>query len=470
MSAVTIKIVRIGLFLGLIIFVLSSQELLESFQDGEGIFSDGQDMGQDIAIDPEGNVYVTGYGFREESSFDFVTLKYDAEGNLIWEKRYNGPANSSDYAQAIEVGPEGSVYVVGHSNGIDTSLDATIVKYDKHGHLLWMRRYDGPAQKDDWAYDVARSPDGGIVIAGYSFGQRTEHDYLVLKYSADGEHLWTARHNPPRNRDDVCQGLAIDAKGNVYVTGIDRTQETAYDMATLKYDARGRLNWLARHAGPAQAFDAAKDIAVDPDGNVFVTGYSFAGETEYDVVTIKYDAEGQERWAKSYDGPSHLIDCGLELAVSRDGGVFVAGLSIDPDSGADCLLIHYDAEGNQVWLSRFSGSGNGGDVPQSVALDSESNVIVAGYSRGQETGRDCYVIKYEIQGSQLWLQRYDGGSNDEDAVTAMTVDPEGCIHVTGYCHSRETGYDFVTLKYSPEGQLLWTALYPGRQSEDSCGK
>lgn len=462
MSSKTKKRIRIGLFIGLIVLFLSSTELLESYEDGMGSFSAGRDMAQDVAVDQEGNVFVTGYGFGGESHFDFITLKYDSEGNLVWAKRYNGPANSSDYAQALEVDQEGSVYVVGHSNGIDTSLDATIVKYDKDGHLLWIRRYDGPGHRDDWAYNVTRSPDEGIVVAGYSFGQGTEHDYLVLKYNPDGVLLWTARYNPPRNRDDVSERMVVDLNGNVLVTGIVRNVGTEYDMATLKYNAKGEEMWLACYAGPEKNYDAAKDIGVDLDGNVFVTGYGFVGETEYDVVTVKYDAEGQVRWMVKYDGPSHLIDSGLELAVMPDGGVLVAGVSLDPDTGADCLLIRYDGEGNQVWLSRFNGPGNGADVPRSLALDAESNMIMAGYSRGIGTGRDYFVIKHDDQGRQLWLKRYDGPGSDEDVATAMTVDTGGFIYVTGYSYDRETDFDYETLKLGPDGQLVWKARYPGK--------
>jgi len=419
------------------------------------------DLAQDIAVDSEGNVYVTGYSYGLKTDFDFVTLKYDIQGNLVWADRYNGPANSTDFAQALEVDQEGNVYVAGHSNGIDTSLDATLIKYDKDGEKLWVARYDGPAKRDDWAYELRCDSIRRVVVAGYSFGQGTEHDYLVLTYNSNGKLLWTARHNPPRNRDDVCEVLAVDREGNVYVTGIDRTRKTAYDMATLMYDAQGQLKWLARYAGLGQVFDAAEAIGVDTQGNVYVTGYSYSEETEYDFVTIKYDTEGQERWAVKYDGPSHLIDRGLVLAVYPGGGVCVAGTSLDQETAADCLIIHYDEEGNQVWSARFNGTGDGADVPQTIVMDTESNVIVAGYSRGQKTGRDYFVIKYDARGRQLWLQRYDGPASQEDVATAMVLDSKGYIYVTGYSHGGETDFDYATLKYSPDGQLKWQALYRG---------
>jgi len=421
------------------------------------------DMAQDIAVDQKGNVFVTGYSYSRETDFDFITLKYDAQGELIWAERYNGPANSTDYAQDLELDGEGNVYVAGHSNGIGSSLDATIVKYDKDGHRLWVNRYDGPAKRDDYAYAVTLAPDGGIAAAGYSFGPGTEHDYLVLKFRADGRLLWKARYNSPLNRDDVCETLAADKVGNVLVTGVDRTRESSYDMATLKYDAGGQMKWLVRYAGPGQVFDAAEAIGVDPEGNVYVTGYSYSRETNFDFVTVCYDAEGHERWVAKYDGPSHRIDRGLELTVIPTGGVCVAGISFGQRTAVDCLTIRYDEEGNQVWSARYNGTGNGADVPQAITLDPESNVILAGYSRGLETGRDYFLTKYDHQGRQLWEAKYDGSTSQEDAATAMVVDSRGCVYVTGYnSYSGETDFDFVTLKYGPDGHLQWETRYQGK--------
>lgn len=471
MSSNTMKVIlrRTGVVLFGILLLTS--EFILSDDSGERSLSSlpsdgcrgGLDMAQDIAVDPEGNVFVTGYSYGGETDFDFVTLKYDAGGNLIWTKRYNGPANSTDYSQVLVADQEGHVYAAGHSNGIGTSLDATLVKYDRDGHQLWVSRYDGPVNRDDWVYAAALSPDGGMVAAGYSFGQGTEHDYLILKYNCDGKLLWEARYNPPRNRIDICETLAVDTAGNVFVTGIDRTSKTSYDMTTLKYNAQGKKKWLARFTDPGQTFDASEDIGVDPQGNVFITGYSYSEKTEYDFVTVKYNTEGLEEWVVKYDGPSHLIDRGLSLAVAPDGGVIVAGLSHGEETAADCLIMRYDTDGNQTWAARYNGPGNGADVPKALALDLESNVIVAGYSRGQDSGRDYFVIKHDAQGRKLWLQRYDGPVSQEDAATAMVIDSAGFIHVTGYSHGGETDFDYATLKYSPDGKLQWQARYQGQQ-------
>lgn len=450
-------------FTGLNQFWLGKDEQPEPFSANSCASS--LDLAQAIAVDSSGNVYVTGYSYSCDTDYDYVTLKYDENGNQLWVSRYNGPANGTDYSQAVAVDFEGNVIVSGHSNGKGTSLDATTIKYDGQGRQLWIARYDGPAQRDDYAYALAVDAEGNIYISGYSFGKGTEHDYLILKYDPNGKLLWVARHNPPRNGDDICETIAIDAKENVYVTGIDRTRKTSYDFATLKFSSDGQKVWLARFAGPGGNFDAAKSIAVDLDQHVYVAGFSYAGEKEYDYVTIKYDSNGSQRWIAKYDGPAGRIDKALGLAVSDNGYVYVTGQSCGSGTGSDCNTIKYDKDGHQIWVARYNGPGNGADVAHSIALDSDKNVVVAGYSWGEKTGRDYITIKYSPDGRQLWASKYNGSAGGMDEAKALFLDSEGNIYVTGYSYGEKSDFDYVTLKYDSHGRLLWAARYCGGKKE-----
>ena len=101
---------------------------------------------------------------------DYATLKYDPSGNLLWEKRYKGPGNGADGATAMAVDAAGNVYVTGESGGVGSGLDYATLKYDASGNLLWEKRYNGPGNASDRATAIAVDAAGNVYVTGYSDG------------------------------------------------------------------------------------------------------------------------------------------------------------------------------------------------------------------------------------------------------------------------------------------------------------
>src|SRR6266702_1313196 len=74
--------------------------------------------------------------------------------------------------------------------------------------------------------------------------------------------------------------------------------------------------WVARYNGPGNDFDGAVAIVLDSSGNVYVTGESWSAKTSnYDYATVKYNADGQEQWVARYDGPANDYDYPTKIAV-----------------------------------------------------------------------------------------------------------------------------------------------------------
>ena len=94
------------------------------------------DIALAIAVDVSGNVYITGGSYGSETYYDYTTLKYDSAGNQLWEKRYNGPGNDRDIATAIAVDESGNVYITGKSRTNEIDWDYVTIKYDTDGNQL----------------------------------------------------------------------------------------------------------------------------------------------------------------------------------------------------------------------------------------------------------------------------------------------------------------------------------------------
>jgi len=122
-----------------------------------------------------------------------------------------------------------------------------------------------------------------VYVTGRSGG-----GYVTIKYNTSGVEQWVARHGV---QGSVSRDLAVDGSGNVYVTGYSYISGSDYDYTTIKYNPSGVEEWLMRYNGPGNGTDIASSIAVDASRNVYVTGYSFGSETDYDFATIKYSQE-----------------------------------------------------------------------------------------------------------------------------------------------------------------------------------
>ena len=352
------------------------------------------DIAYALSVDSSGNVYVTGYSYGSGTGADYATINYDPDGNELWVARYNGPDSSADIAYALSVDTSGNIYVSGESAGSGTGTDYATIKYDSNGNELWVARYNGPGNSTDIANALAVDASGNVYVTGESYGSGTGADYATIKYDSNGNELWVARYNGPGNSGDIANALAVDASGNVYVTGGFYESGSHYEFATIKYDSNGNELWVARYNGPGDDFDRAYALSVDPSGNVYITGQSYGSGTHYDYATIKYDANGNELWVARYNGPGGGADKSYALSVDTSGNIYVSGESAGSGTGTDYATVKYNPDGDELWVARYNGPGSSTDRAHALAVDSSGNVYVSGDSAGVGTSYDYATIKY----------------------------------------------------------------------------
>jgi uncharacterized delta-60 repeat protein len=413
----------------------------------------GPDMATAIAVDGDGNVHVTGGITKINFGLDYTTYKYDSNGDRIWKKTYTGPGPhnqfgiDADVANAIVLDAEGNVYITGKSAASDGFDDYATIKYNANGITQWVRRFNGPGNSFDEARAVAVDDNGNVYVTGGSVGIGTNFDYSTIKYDGNGNIIWEKRYNNPNNRNDLASDIAVDNQGNVYVTGASDSTGANSDYITIKYDASGNELWVARYNGPGNSIDGANALAVDAAGNVYVTGFSAGIGTFEDYATIKYNATGVQQWVARYNGPGNAADIANALALDALGNLYVTGQSAGSGTFADYATIKYNTAGVEQWVARFNGPGNSFDVANALALDASGNVYVTGQSEGTGSFADYATIKYNTAGVQQWGARYNGPGNGLDIAAAIALDDNGNVYVTGRSTGNGSGFDYATIKY-----------------------
>ena len=385
-----------------------------------------------------------------------------------WVMRYNGPGNDIDWAEAIAVDEEGNVYITGGSCGSETGSDCTTIKYNSEGLEQWVVRYTGPGTHGDKALDLVLDSETNVYITGYSYDSGTGVDYVTIKYNSAGEEQWVARYNGSENSGDYACDMVIDNNSNIYVTGYTNFTYPgdSTDSATIKYDKNGVEQWVAEYNGPVNGKDATYAIALDSGSNVYVTGGSEFSENNEDYITIKYNELGVEQWVVRYNGPGNGGDGASDMVLDNEGNIYITGRSIGLGTAVDYATIKYNNSGVEQWVARYNGPKNGVDRALAIALDSDENVCITGYINLTYDGyygyyTDYATIKYDSNGVEQWIAIYNGNGNLDDRAFDMCADKEGNIYVTGYSYvSNIVGQiDYATIKYNKTGTEQWIATY-----------
>src|SRR5262245_12608428 len=218
-------------------------------------------------------------------------------------------------------------------------------------------------------------------------------------------------------------------------------------LAISNVHAQVSQEWVVRYASATPWNDVPYAMTVDAAGRVFVTG-TVATTGSNDWATIRYNAAGGQEWLRTLNGGGN--DAAFAIATDEAGNVYLTGSSA---GGLYSMTAKYNAAGDQLWVQSFTTTGEG-DAGTDITVDHEGNVYVTGYNIETATGFDIITIKYSPGGLELWVRRYDSGSG-EDVPAAIACDASG-IYVTG----RSNG-DYTTIKYDFDGVQQWVRSYNG---------
>lgn len=371
--------------------------------------------GNGIATDRHGNVYVVGttvgaLGGPNKGSVDAWVIKFDGDGNVLW--RLQPGTSESDFANGVATDQAGNVYVVGQINFLQgADSDASVIKFDGNGHELWNQRLGTEAE--DLAAGVATDRDGNVYVVGGTQGalfgpNNLQFDAWIAKFDKDGNVLWTRQ--PRTEWDDIANAVATDKQGNVYVVGQTdgslagpNPSEGVRDAWIIKFNAGGRELW--RRQFSTGAFDSAKGVATDKDGNAYVVGQIFLADPGLGAWVVKYGSNGTQLWERQPGTTSN--DSANGVATDRDGKVYVVGRTIFAPEATlpdhDAFVAAFNRRGDLLWNQGPRTTSF--DEANGVATDKHGDIYVVGSTGGALGGANKGF-------GDAWVMKFKGGKHE----------------------------------------------------------
>ena len=389
-----------------------------------------------IAIDSSGNIYVAG----QDAGYDIVLLKYNSSGTQLWVKYASFGGAEINY-MAVDI--YGDVYLAGKNSGL------FLVKYHRGGVKLWDRTYQGDYYSE--ANGLVITPSGYPIVAGtIRKDDYTKEDYCAIKYTSNGDSVWTRIYNSGGNNRDEATSLALALDGSICISGSRWNSATGmnHSYLTVKYDSSGNFKWSNLYGSPDSNYYAENSV-FDKLGNIHITGTLMPGIYQ----TVKYNKNGVLIWSKEYSvsAPSTA----KKIKVDRLGNAIVSGSSSATSmSGPFITTIEYDSTGTRKWVKYFSemndsttvlGSGN------SMALDNSGNIYLTGNYLMRNWPPPAmygmFTMKYNSGGSIGWIKEYYG-NRCYDGGIALVIDKYNNVYSTGITADTVLSNGIITIKYS----------------------
>ncbi len=267
-----------------------------------------------ITTDQKNNVYLAGSSTAAGFGLDISLVKYDAAGQELWAAVYDSPAGLDDKAVNVFIGSDGAVYLAGKSYSKWNQSSALLLKYDTEGNLLWDKQYDNLG--DELMY-AEMNNDHYIV-----FGAECRNGLQTSKLDTSGQVFWSDLYESKGELGNYYNTLVTDKAGNTYANGFIRDPNERPVTVVLKYDQNGQLVWAAIFNENDAGYCNFGNMAVDKEGNAVICG---SDKNSDKMVVTKIDSSGSLLWSAVYTDPFLNYVQGQKVVLDGQGSAYALG-------------------------------------------------------------------------------------------------------------------------------------------------
>jgi hypothetical protein len=430
-----------------------------------------------MALTPDGGVAVAGLVSIASGAHNFYLMKFTGGGQDAWPapQIISGTApDGLNAATAVGILPNGDIAVTGWLTNAGSAVDFVVGRFDgPTGERHWLVTLnDSRVNGGDVGTALSVAPNGDIVAGGITQGLYTSSDFSVFRFNGAGVLLWQAIID--RGFFDAARTVAVASNGDIIAGGTleppSGPNNSVFFAVCLGAD--GRERWRYESPG-TDYFLEARAIAFDRNGNPVVTGQSQehqAALSTFTVVAFNQDT-GTVLWDVPIIGTAPFTNAGNAVVSNPTAGAVIAVGVTQNDRTSFDMTVASITEGREDWRQVITGHGKRVDRDDAVlamAVDPQRNsVALAGYAQNTGTGllgtpHEFRVVKIRNNSTIAW--KYD--LNDpfphlNNAALALAVDASGDFFAAGRTCSTSPVSCFTVVRVGKNGKEVWRTIIPG---------
>ncbi|MEM6273526.1 MAG: hypothetical protein AAF998_29240, partial [Bacteroidota bacterium] len=349
---------------------------------------------------------------------------------------------------------QGNIYSAGAISA-GTHRDASIVKYDPAGNVLYTAQYDSGLQQDDQVLDLQPDGLGNLYVSGRS-ANGSNFAALFLKLDANGQILWDTTWSLNATSTDGVDEIVFDSQGNVYfaATSFDGN----YHYTLHKLSPGGNILWSSTYSGGTFNFGYPAHVVIDSLDGLYLSGQDRSPSGQDDIALIKYDTSGNQIWVRTWNSPVNGLDYNFDLINDGAGGIILGGAQ-DLLNNDRMLLLKYDFNGNLVWDFLYGNPDNQGEVGRRLAIDDRFNIYLGGEHKRPGNGFEFQLLRVDSSGSLDWVQTYLPANTNQAFFYDVQLDSAANVYAIGWYDSGANGQDLAAIKLDASGSFQWDFLY-----------
>lgn len=366
--------------------------------------------GKTVITDQDGNIYVAGdtdndfEGAINHGQTDIFLIKYTPDFEKVWSNLIGTDKN--DQVTKIAIDSNGNLYLTGQTYGTFSSqikkgsINMILIKVSPEGEILFEKQWADDKQTHIEGSDILFD-NSKIYITGSQGHLFSERDFFLAQLETDGTLNYLKTYGT--NENDYSYAISADHNHNIILTGetggtlkTGLTSENKYDIFLMKLTTDGTTIWTKQFGTSTE--EAGKDIVIDQENNIYLTGYTFGNLMDQnrganDIFLIKFDSDGKQLWEKQFG--TETFDIGNCLVIKKNH--LYLGSNGNPHinfRSLDIILKKFDLNGKEIWSKQIDTGKS--DQLFDMTLDPFGTLHLTGYEKSIDSSRDEDLLIYSL--------------------------------------------------------------------------